>query len=116
MMHDNPPTRAELEAEEAEAAAGYSILDGRARCPHGCPGTYITLDQTTRPLVPGGRPVVTAYGRHVADHHPEESTMPADHARPCEECGTRPGRPMTLAPEGDLDRQRIAYVCEECHR
>ena len=46
----------------------------------------------------------------------ETPAMPTDHARPCEECGTRPGRPMTLAPEGDLTRQRIAYVCEECHR
>lgn len=73
MTHPDPPTRAELEAEEAEAAAGYSILDGRARCPHGCPGTYISLEQTT-PLRPGDRHVVTAYGRHVADHHPEEST------------------------------------------
>lgn len=42
--------------------------------------------------------------------------MPTDYARPCEECHTRPGRPMTLAPEGDLARQRIAYLCEECHR
>ena len=72
MTHPDPPTRAELEAEEAEAAAGYSVLDGRARCPHGCPGTYVSLEQTTTLAALPGRTIVTAYGQHVADHHPEE--------------------------------------------
>ena len=38
-----------------------------------------------------------------------------DLKKPCEECGERPGHPITFAPQGDLTRQRVAFICGECH-
>lgn len=39
-MRQDPPTRAELAADEH----GPSILDGMVRCPHGCPSYFHAHD------------------------------------------------------------------------